>query len=130
MKTKNGIMPPDDIESTSEHQLIVAAQLGNETAFAALFDRQKRQVYSLCLRVARNSSRAEDLTQQIFLKVFRNIASFPGESGFSNWVHRITVNENLMYLRKQRLQRIAPQQRIDGAYGVKSQTQMKKAPEF
>jgi RNA polymerase sigma-70 factor (ECF subfamily) len=53
-------------------------------------------------RMTRNSAEAEDLTQQTFLQVFRKIGTFRGESGFSTWLHRVTVNVVLMHLRRKK----------------------------
>src|SRR6202011_1936929 len=63
----------------------------------------KRRVYSLCLRMTANTAEAEDLTQEAFLQLFRKIATFRGESAFSTWLHRMTVNVVLMRLRKKSL---------------------------
>lgn len=59
-------------------------------------------VYSVCLRMTRNPAEAEDLSQQAFLQVFRKIGTFRGESGFSTWLHRVTVNIVLMHLRRKK----------------------------
>jgi RNA polymerase sigma-70 factor, ECF subfamily len=59
-------------------------------------------VYNVCLRMIKNPAEAEDLTQQTFLQVFRKIGTFRGESGFSTWLHRVTVNIALMHLRRKK----------------------------
>jgi RNA polymerase sigma-70 factor (ECF subfamily) len=92
---------------TLQNSLIQRAQRGEEAAFAELFEMHKRRVYAICLRVTRSSADAEDLTQEAFLKVFRGIASFRGESTFSTWLHRLVVNEVLMHIRKKRLPQIS-----------------------
>jgi RNA polymerase sigma-70 factor (ECF subfamily) len=62
-----------------------------------------RRVYSLCLRMVGNTAEAEDLTQEAFLQLFRKIQTFRGESAFSTWLHRMSVNVVLMKLRKKTL---------------------------
>lgn len=62
-----------------------------------------RRVYALCLRMMGNPADAEDLLQEAFLQLFRKIATFRGESAFSTWLHRMTVNVVLMRLRKKTL---------------------------
>ncbi len=62
-----------------------------------------RRIYSLCLRMVRNASEAEDLTQESFLQLFRKIHTFRGDSTFSTWLHRVSVNVVLMRLRKKNL---------------------------
>jgi RNA polymerase sigma-70 factor, ECF subfamily len=59
--------------------------------------------YNLCLRMAGDPTKAEDLTQDIFLHLFRKIATFRGESAFSTWLHRLSVNVVLMRFRKKRI---------------------------
>src|SRR5437899_12296966 len=63
----------------------------------------KRRVYSLCLRMVGNTAEAEDLTQEAFLQLFRKIHTFRGDSAFSTWLHRLSVNVVLMKLRKKTL---------------------------
>jgi RNA polymerase sigma-70 factor, ECF subfamily len=83
-----------------EHDLIAGAQAGNQSAFAALFERHKRVVYSLSLRILRVPADAEDVTQDVFLLLFRKISMFRGESAFSTWLYRLTTNAALSRLRK------------------------------
>lgn len=87
--------------------MIARAQQGDEDAFAALFEAHKRRVYSLCLRMLGNPTEAEDLTQEAFLQLFRKISTFRGESAFSTWLHRLSVNVVLMHLRKKGLNQIS-----------------------
>ena len=69
-------------------------------AFEELYQRHNRRVYSLCLRMTGNVSEAEDLAQEVFIQLFRKIGSFRGESAFTTWLHRLTVNQVLMHFRK------------------------------
>jgi RNA polymerase sigma-70 factor, ECF subfamily len=87
----------------NEAEAIDKAKQGNAEAFQALYDRHKRRVYSLCLRMTANTAEAEDLTQEAFLQLYRKIATFRGESAFSTWLHRLSVNVVLMHLRKKSL---------------------------
>ena len=86
----------------SEQEAIARAKQGDAESFEALYDLHKRRVYSLCLRMTGNTAKAEDLTQEAFLQLYRKIATFRGESAFSTWLHRLTVNVVLMHLRKKR----------------------------
>src|SRR6476660_5434826 len=86
-----------------EAELIEKAKLGDAQAFHALYEKHKRRVYSLCLRMTSNTAEAEDLTQEAFLQLYRKIATFRGESAFSTWLHRLSVNVVLMQLRKKSL---------------------------
>jgi RNA polymerase sigma-70 factor, ECF subfamily len=91
----------------SKGDLIARAQRGEEAAFRELYETHKRRVYSVCLRMTRNSADAEDLTQDAFLLVFRKIPTFRGESSFSTWLYRLTVNVVLMHLRRKRIQHVS-----------------------
>lgn len=87
----------------NEAEAIEKAKLGDALAFQGLYDKHKRRVYSLCLRMTANTAEAEDLTQEAFLQLYRKIATFRGESAFSTWLHRLSVNVVLMHLRKKAL---------------------------
>ena len=87
----------------SEAATIERAQQGDAEAFAVLYEKHKRRVYSLCLRMTANTGEAEDLAQEAFLQLYRKIATFRGESAFSTWLHRLAVNVVLMHLRKKTL---------------------------
>ncbi len=84
----------------SDHALAIAAGKGDMRAFETLYERHNRRVYSLCLRMTQNSAEAEDLAQEAFIQLFRKIGSFRGESAFTTWLHRLTVNQCLMHFRK------------------------------
>jgi RNA polymerase sigma-70 factor, ECF subfamily len=87
----------------TESDAIPLAQAGDARAFEFLYDLHSRRVYALCLRMVGNPSDAEDLMQEAFLQLFRKIGTFRGESAFSTWLHRMTVNVVLMRLRKKAL---------------------------
>jgi len=84
-----------------ESEAIRLAQHGDAAAFEHLYRLHSRRVYCLCLRmVGGDVAQAEDLTQDAFLQLFRKIRSFRGDSAFSTWLHRLTVNAVLMRLRR------------------------------
>ena len=86
--------------SSCDAELIARAQKGEEQAFEALYHAHKRRVYRLCLRMIGNTAEAEELTQEAFMRLFRKIHTFRGESAFTTWLHRLTVNTVLMRMRK------------------------------
>src|SRR6266566_5264344 len=86
----------------TEAEAIVRAREGDAAGFEHLYRAHCRRVYSVCLRMIKNLADAEDLTQQAFLQLFRKIGTFRGESGFSTWLHRVTVNIVLMHLRRKK----------------------------
>lgn len=85
---------------SSDFELAQASATGDMLAFEALYERHHRRVYSLCLRMIANATEAEDLAQEVFVQLFRKAGSFRGESAFSTWLHRMTVNHVLMHFRK------------------------------
>ncbi len=103
MSQENQSMPA----SFSDAELIARAQRGEESAFEALYHAHKRRVYHLCFRMIGNTAEAEELTQEAFLRVFRKIHMFRGDSAFSTWLHRLSVNVVLMRLRKKRVTEIS-----------------------
>ncbi len=86
--------------AASDFDLTQAAARGDMEAFEALYERYYRRVYSLCLRMVANVTEAEDLTQEVFIQLLRKLGSFRGESAFTTWLHRLTVNHVLMHFRK------------------------------
>lgn len=88
----------------------VEAALGGEamSGFENLYLKHRRRVYAICLRMLANVSEAEDLTQEIFIQLHRKLASFRGDSAFTTWLHRLTVNQVLMYFRRRSAQRRQP----------------------
>ncbi len=89
-----------EIGELAEADAIRLAQRGDAGAFERLYHLHSRRVYSLCLRMVSNPTVAEDLAQEAFLQLFRKIQTFRGESAFSTWLHRLTVNVVLMRLRR------------------------------
>ena len=84
----------------TDHALARKSAEGDMDAFEQLYERHNRRVYSLCLRMMGNVQEAEDLAQEVFIQLFRKIGSFRGESAFTTWLHRLTVNQVLMHFRK------------------------------
>ena len=84
----------------SDLALAIAAGKGDMAAFEKIYERHNRRVYSLCLRMTQNAAEAEDLAQEAFIQLFRKISSFRGDSAFTTWLHRLTVNQCLMHFRK------------------------------
>ncbi len=83
-----------------DFELTQAAAQGDMRAYEELYKRHHRRVYSICLRMLQNAFEAEDLTQDVFIQLYRKIGSFRGDSAFTTWLHRMTVNQVLMHFRK------------------------------
>lgn len=77
---------------TGEKILLQRARKGEMAAFEALVSAYERRVYSLALRSTGSEADAADVTQEVFLRAYRSLDTFRGESGFSTWLYRITTN--------------------------------------
>jgi RNA polymerase sigma-70 factor (ECF subfamily) len=88
------------LDRRKTEELIEAARNGEEDAFARLYSQHCRWIYSLCLRMTRSPSEAEDLPQETFLRAFRKLRTFRGEAAFRTWLYRLGTNVVLMRFRK------------------------------
>jgi RNA polymerase sigma-70 factor, ECF subfamily len=79
-------------KATSEHELIARCRQGDEGAFRELVDQYKGMVFALTSRSAATRGRAEDLAQEVFLRIHRGLPYFRGEAKLSTWIYRIVVN--------------------------------------
>jgi RNA polymerase sigma-70 factor (ECF subfamily) len=92
---------PTVIDATAaDIDLCHMAAKGDLNAFEMIYQRYHRRTYSLTLRMTGSQTEAEDLTQEVFIQLFRKIGSFRGASAFSTWLHRLTVNQVLMHFRR------------------------------
>ncbi len=76
-----------------EDALVSALSQGSEDAYEILIQRYQQPVYSLVCRLVNDATDAPDIVQEVFLKVFRNVGSFRGNSSLKTWIYRIAVNE-------------------------------------
>lgn len=90
----------EDVNAASDFELAQAASKGDMFSFEEIYQRHHRRVYAICLRMLQNAAEAEDLTQDVFIQLYRKIGSFRGDSAFTTWLHRLTVNQVLMHFRK------------------------------
>lgn len=86
--------------NSTDFDLCQRASSGDLVAFELIYQRYHRRTYSLTMRMTNNPSEAEDLTQEVFIQLFRKAGSFRGDSAFSTWLHRLTVNQVLMHFRR------------------------------
>src|SRR5512145_856507 len=80
-----------------DREAILASQNGDREAFDRLVERHQRDVYRLCYRYVNNHEDAADLAQDAFIKAYRAIGRFRGDSAFSTWLYRIAVNTCLNF---------------------------------
>src|SRR5436305_507706 len=89
-------------KKTSEMALVQAAKKGDLEAFSELVKRYDRNVFRIAQHITHNEEDAQDVVQDAFLKAYRNLDQFQGNSKFYTWLVRIAVNEALMKLRKRK----------------------------
>ncbi|HEU4637901.1 MAG TPA: RNA polymerase sigma factor, partial [Candidatus Binatia bacterium] len=94
--------------SQSDYELAQAISQGTVSCIADLYERYRHMVYSLCLRMTGNVMEAEDLTQDVFVQLLKKAGSFRGESKFSTWLYRFTINQVLMHIRSSGRRRESP----------------------
>jgi RNA polymerase sigma-70 factor (ECF subfamily) len=92
-------------ERAPDYMLAQRAAQGDMQAFEELFRQHRRLVYGLSLRMTQDVAEAEDVTQEVFVLLFRKIGGFRGEASFTTWLHRLTVNQVLMRFRKTKSRR-------------------------
>ncbi|MGI8996945.1 MAG: RNA polymerase sigma factor [Pyrinomonadaceae bacterium] len=92
----------DKTGEPTDYELAQRSAAGDMEAFEELYRRHFRRVYALCLRMLGNPTEAEDLTQETFIQLYNKIGSFRGDSQFTTWLHRMTVNQVLMHFRRRK----------------------------
>jgi RNA polymerase sigma-70 factor (ECF subfamily) len=90
---------------TEDRQLVARLQARDETAVHELAERYGPRIYQLALRQMKNPEDAEEITQDVLVKVYRKIGAFRGDSALSSWIYRITFNTAMSRLRSSRLER-------------------------
>jgi RNA polymerase sigma-70 factor (ECF subfamily) len=94
---------------TEDRLLAARLQARDETAMHELAERFGPRIYQLALRQMKNREDAEEVTQDVLMKVYRKIGAFRGDSALSSWIYRITFNTAMSKLRSVRLARAAQQ---------------------
>lgn len=87
---------------TPDQELVRQTLAGNLESFRLLVDRYRSKVYSLAYRLIGDKGEAEDMSQEAFLKVFRNLDKFDLQLSFSTWLYKIATNVCLSHLRRRR----------------------------
>ena len=102
----------------NQPELIVQLQQRDEAAFKKLVDEWQDMVYNTTLGIVQNADDADDITQEVFIQVYRSVSSFKGDSKFSTWLYRITVSKALDHEKKKKRQkRFGFVQRLFGGDG-------------
>jgi RNA polymerase sigma-70 factor, ECF subfamily len=89
-----------------EAELVRRAQARDEIAFRTIVERYQNKVFSIIFGILRNHNDAEDISQQVFAKIYFSIGNFDFRSSLLTWIYKITVNECYDYLRKKKVRKL------------------------
>lgn len=112
---------------TEDRQLIARLQAGDEAAVQELAERYSPRIYQLAFRHMKNREDAEEVTQDVLMKVYRKIGAFRGDSALSSWIYRITFNTSMSRLRNTRLARAADAE-LDRAIAIQEASDERRTP--
>jgi RNA polymerase sigma-70 factor (ECF subfamily) len=112
---RTGAPASDSTASEDEAALVEACLAGGRDAFDLIVERHRRQVYQLCYRYVGNHEDAADLAQDTFIRAFKGLRGFKGQSSLSTWLYRIAVNVclNRVALKTPRPEQIGTLDRVD-----------------
>jgi RNA polymerase sigma-70 factor (ECF subfamily) len=99
------------MDRTQDRQLIARLQAGDDRAVQDLAERYGPRIYQLALRHMKNREDAEEVAQDVLMKVYRKVGAFRGDAALSSWIYRITFNTAMSRLRTSRLARTADLER-------------------
>jgi RNA polymerase sigma-70 factor (ECF subfamily) len=98
---ERGVAQPIDRSASGDDlDLVRRAARGDVEAYEMIYRQHVGRVHALCLRMSRNHGEADELTQETFVRVWERLASFRGDSAFTTWLHRVTVNVVIAELRR------------------------------
>lgn len=100
----------------TQNELIELILKGNQEAFRTILEQYKGKVFRTCMGFVHDKEDAEELTQDVFVNLYQNLDRFKGNSSFSTWIYRITVNSSLNHLRKKR--KFGFMQRLENIFGA------------
>jgi RNA polymerase sigma-70 factor (ECF subfamily) len=101
-----------------DQETLAACRNGDPEAFDRLVERYQRDVYRLCYRYVNNHDDASDMAQEVFLRAYRALEKFRGDSAFSTWLYRIAVNTCLSFRSSRRVSEELPESLPDAREGL------------
>ena len=110
-----------------EEKVIESIKNGNANSFSLIVDGYKNMVYTLCIQLVKDNMQAEELAQDAFLKAYKNLSSYRGESKFSTWLYKIAYNTCLSALRKKKIEQTELNESITGGSNNEGLTNLENA---
>jgi RNA polymerase sigma-70 factor (ECF subfamily) len=107
--------PTDDLATADDRTLVDAFLAGQREAFDVIVERHRRQVYQLCYRFVGNHEDAADLAQDVFVRAFKGLRQFKGQSSLGTWLYRVGVNAclNRLAVKRPETEAIDPTRHVD-----------------
>lgn len=99
MNGREDFIKDPSFADNSEEQLIKELKAGKESAFNRLIEEHKNRVYRIALSLVKNPTDAEDVAQDVFIKIYTSVSSFKGNSSLATWIYKITYNMSLDFLK-------------------------------
>lgn len=103
---------------TDDRTIVERAKQGEQAAFGELVERYKKKIYTLSLDMTGNHHDAEDMSQEVFIRAFRSLDGFQGNSAFGTWLYRIAVNLGLDRKRNRMAGAVIPKENMEGIAGL------------
>ncbi len=88
---------------TDDHELVIRSQRGDHAAFEELVNRYRQKAFAMIYQMVRNEQDAWDLAQEAFVRAWKSLPKFKGDSAFFTWFYRITTNVTIDWLRKKQV---------------------------
>jgi len=88
------------MEDNTENFLVTRASEGDKVAMGALVDRYNKEIFYYIYKMTRNTEDAKDLTQEVFIRVFRKLSGFSGKSSFRTWLYRVAMNHTINFINR------------------------------
>ncbi len=125
MTGEAGLSNEQNNRQEDEISLVNRLRSGDEVAFNQLFDRYHLTVYNICYRFTRNCADAQDLTQEVFVKIYKKIKTYNFKAKFSTWLYRVTLNHCISFRRKEKT--AGPIEPTRGDSDFKERVELKRA---
>jgi RNA polymerase sigma-70 factor (ECF subfamily) len=93
---------PADQQHEEDEALVARTQRGDTGAFDILIDRYKQRLYATVYHMTSNHEDANDVVQDVFIKAYRSLNSFKGQSSFYTWIYRIAVNRTINFVKRRK----------------------------
>jgi RNA polymerase sigma-70 factor (ECF subfamily) len=106
------------MQTKEDSYYITSILAGNILDFSVLVDKYKDMVYTLAYRIVGNREDAEELAQDVFVKVYRSLKDFRGKSKFSTWLYSITYNTSISKIRKKQLENVSLNNHDNSRYDI------------